>query len=706
MDPLLLKLMDKDDTLGQITLHMHELPTAKPVQPKSVPLQPHKKCPKPQGELVFEAWITKYTDEAPVAKGKSKSKSKEKTLSDQMSQLKGGAGSRESMGSTISGFSTMSEATKKKSKFKKLKGAFKHSPKPGRHSMADKTSVQSCMDLTYSDRPLSLQAVELKGSQESLASQKSEKKSRNLLKLFKSKKEKEGGMSKKNSSSLHNLALPDAAGSSESLDKLGKSRMGGNFPGKFDLTAPTALIAAIAEEERQEQKKKLEEEEWKQEPTPPKTPTHLEPVTPASSASPKVSQRRRLSQQTRSLRDDPRLRNIQSSPLSSRHMFSTSPNASMRAPVRAPAIGSSSENVSARADEQVAVTSPRTSRFVSDSDAQSIHSNASSSYDQEFVGGATPYLPTTPTSKKKLTTDSLLPEVTGVSPAEGSVIGGTKLTIRGSNLGLDQADVVCVNVCGANCLSTLEYVSDRKLVVVTKPWKEGSGRIIVETQSGGRAKSLVEFTFVEEPQPKDDDTLSTDDFVLDALTAPVLPPLSPELSSSPANPFESSSGFNFADESNPFAADVKAEAKVEKVEEVERKRTPPAKPHRVAKAPSPTQARSPAEDLKKTKSKKRFAPEPKSKMSESEVDLREATEVDATSSPTARNSSERDTTTAAAASADLTWKETPAATAAAQSVFLETLHRQDPEGMTTAKEAKSAEPSAKAVCQASHIRVL
>ena len=112
MDPLILKLKDKDDTLGQITLHMHELPTSKPARPKAVALQPHKKCPKPQGELIFEAWISDYSDHAPVIKGKNKNK--EKTLGDQMKQLKGTSGSRESLGSTISGFSTMSEATKKK----------------------------------------------------------------------------------------------------------------------------------------------------------------------------------------------------------------------------------------------------------------------------------------------------------------------------------------------------------------------------------------------------------------------------------------------------------------------------------------------------------------------------------------------------------------------------------------------------------------
>ena len=58
MEPLILKVKDKDDILGQISLHMHELPTSKPARPKSIPLQPHKKCPNPQGDLVFEAYIS------------------------------------------------------------------------------------------------------------------------------------------------------------------------------------------------------------------------------------------------------------------------------------------------------------------------------------------------------------------------------------------------------------------------------------------------------------------------------------------------------------------------------------------------------------------------------------------------------------------------------------------------------------------------
>jgi len=91
---------------------------------------------------------------------------------------------------------------------------------------------------------------------------------------------------------------------------------------------------------------------------------------------------------------------------------------------------------------------------------------------------------------------SLLMQVTGVSPKEGSVDGGTRLTIRGANFGCNKEDVVGLFVCGSNVLSTLEFVSSSKLMCTTKAHKVCAGNIIVETQSGGRGISLVQFTFL------------------------------------------------------------------------------------------------------------------------------------------------------------------------------------------------------------------
>ena len=84
-----------------------------------------------------------------------------------------------------------------------------------------------------------------------------------------------------------------------------------------------------------------------------------------------------------------------------------------------------------------------------------------------------------------------------MSPKEGSTEGGTRLTIRGSNLGRNKEDVIGLCICGSNVLSTLEYFSPSKLVCVTKPHRPCSGNVMVETQVGGRGLSLVQFNFVD-----------------------------------------------------------------------------------------------------------------------------------------------------------------------------------------------------------------
>ena len=82
-----------------------------------------------------------------------------------------------------------------------------------------------------------------------------------------------------------------------------------------------------------------------------------------------------------------------------------------------------------------------------------------------------------------------------MSPREGPSEGGTRLTIRGSCLGRTKVDVVGLYVCGSNVLSSLEFVSSSKLVCTTKCHKPCTGTVVVETQSGGRGVSLVQFTF-------------------------------------------------------------------------------------------------------------------------------------------------------------------------------------------------------------------
>lgn len=94
------------------------------------------------------------------------------------------------------------------------------------------------------------------------------------------------------------------------------------------------------------------------------------------------------------------------------------------------------------------------------------------------------------------------PEVTSVSPKSGPETGGTVLTIRGSNLGQNAEDIVVLNVCGSDVLATLEYISPWKLQCRTLPWNPCAGNISVETFSGGRGTSLVEFDFTEVERPK------------------------------------------------------------------------------------------------------------------------------------------------------------------------------------------------------------
>ena len=112
--------------------------------------------------------------------------------------------------------------------------------------------------------------------------------------------------------------------------------------------------------------------------------------------------------------------------------------------------------------------------------------------------------------------DNNLPEISGVSPSECSIEGGTVITLRGSNLGQDKADIVWLSVCGANCLGSLVYISSHKLCFTAKAWKPGSGKIVIETQSGGRSHSLVDFTYV-------DNNVSVDEEVSLEIAAPVSP---------------------------------------------------------------------------------------------------------------------------------------------------------------------------------------
>lgn len=100
--------------------------------------------------------------------------------------------------------------------------------------------------------------------------------------------------------------------------------------------------------------------------------------------------------------------------------------------------------------------SGRPSPTTSDSD------NIGLSGDSSIVGGSEP---------RQLDPDSLshlssqddvidsVPEVTGISPSEGSVNGNEKVVLRGSNLGESLNDILRVVVAGVDCTDTVEFYS-------------------------------------------------------------------------------------------------------------------------------------------------------------------------------------------------------------------------------------------------------
>lgn len=82
------------------------------------------------------------------------------------------------------------------------------------------------------------------------------------------------------------------------------------------------------------------------------------------------------------------------------------------------------------------------------------------------------------------------PKVTGLSPVEGPP--GTKVTIRGENLGLDQNDLLNVTICGVDCSMYSEWKSSSKIVTRTRVCT-GRGEVVVTTRSGGVGTCTVNF---------------------------------------------------------------------------------------------------------------------------------------------------------------------------------------------------------------------
>lgn len=87
------------------------------------------------------------------------------------------------------------------------------------------------------------------------------------------------------------------------------------------------------------------------------------------------------------------------------------------------------------------------------------------------------------------------PKVTGLSPMTGPP--GTKITVRGENLGQSSDDIIKLTINGADCLPYLEWKSPKK--IITRCTKAiGSGDIIITTNSGGAGTCDVQFNCYEE----------------------------------------------------------------------------------------------------------------------------------------------------------------------------------------------------------------
>ena len=90
---------------------------------------------------------------------------------------------------------------------------------------------------------------------------------------------------------------------------------------------------------------------------------------------------------------------------------------------------------------------------------------------------------------------ALPPKVTGLSPKEG--LPGTKVTIRGENLGSSPEDLIGLSICGQDCLIYSEWITPSKILTRSQRCK-GIGDVIVTTRSGGLGTCTVQFRGFEE----------------------------------------------------------------------------------------------------------------------------------------------------------------------------------------------------------------
>lgn len=90
-----------------------------------------------------------------------------------------------------------------------------------------------------------------------------------------------------------------------------------------------------------------------------------------------------------------------------------------------------------------------------------------------------------------------VPVVSNIIPNMATVHGGTRLCIEGRNLGLGKSDIMEFLLCGSDLLDTIEFESDSRIYITTKPNTPGKGDLWIETVSGGQNVIKSVFTFVD-----------------------------------------------------------------------------------------------------------------------------------------------------------------------------------------------------------------
>ena len=90
-----------------------------------------------------------------------------------------------------------------------------------------------------------------------------------------------------------------------------------------------------------------------------------------------------------------------------------------------------------------------------------------------------------------------IPVVTHIVPNMASIQGGTRLVLEGQNLGLGKSDIMELMLCDTDLLDTIEFESESRIYVTSKPTTAGKGDLWIETVSGGQNVIKNIFTFVD-----------------------------------------------------------------------------------------------------------------------------------------------------------------------------------------------------------------